>query len=99
MYFPAFVLQDDARARADANGAFPEKSVIAGKTVGRVYSEDAVSFDIYQVIGAFRGPVLIVHGDADAVVPLEYSERALACYDDAQLVVMPGAGHGFREEA
>ena len=98
MYFPAFVLQDDARERADEQGHFPETSTIAGKTVGRVYSEDAVSFDIYQVISAFKGPVLIVHGDADAVVPLEYSERALACYDDAKLVVMPGAGHGFREE-
>jgi len=97
MFFPAFVLQDDARARADANGQFPETSCIAGKTVGRVYSEDAVSFDIYDMMGLYRGKTLIVHGDADKVVPLSYSQRAIACYEDAKLVVLPGQGHGFRE--
>lgn len=98
MYFPAFVLQDDARARADEQGRFPETSDIMGKVIGRVYNEDAVSFDIYDVIGAFKGKVLIIHGDADEVVPLSYSERAVECYDDAWLMVMPGAGHGFRSE-
>ena len=70
MYFPAFVLQDDARKRADAKGRFPKTSVIAGHIVGRKYNEDAVSFDIYEVIGAFRGKVLIVHGEADRLVPI-----------------------------
>ena len=98
MYFPAFVLQDDARVRVDAQGRFPETSDIAGKIVGRTYNEDALSFDIYEIMGAFKGKVLIIHGDADQVVPLSYSERAITCYDDAQLIVMPGAGHGFRDE-
>lgn len=98
MYFPAFVLQDDARGRADEQGCFPETSDIQGKIVGRVYNEDAVSFDAYDVIGAYKGKVLIIHGDADAIVPLSYSERALARYDDAQLVVLHDAGHGFRDE-
>ena len=98
MFFPAFVLQDDALDRADVLGRFPETETIGPMTVGRVYGEDAVSFDIYYVIGNFPGKVLIVHGDADPIVPLSYSERALTCYQDAQLVVMPGQGHGFREE-
>ena len=97
MYFPAFVLQDDARARADENGAFPETAEVGGRVVGRAYGEAAVSFDIYDVIGAYHGKVLIVHGDADAIVPLSYSQRAVDCYDDARLVVLPGQGHGFRE--
>ena len=97
MYFPAFVLQDDARSRADERGMFPETMDIDGKIVGRVYGEVATSFDIYEVIGAYPGKVLIVHGDADQVVPLSYSQRALDCYDDARLVVLPGQGHGFRE--
>lgn len=97
MFFPAFVLQDDARKRADDQGKFPEASEVMGKTIGRKYNEDAVSFDIYDVIGAYKGKVLIVHGDADAIVPLSYSERAVECYADAQLVVLPGQGHGFHE--
>ena len=97
MFFPAFVLQDDARARADERGGFPEVSTIGGRPVGRVYGEVAAELDLYGIIGGYPGKVLIVHGDADDIVPLEYSQRALGCYDGARLVVLPGQGHGFRE--
>lgn len=41
-------------------------------------------------------PVLIVHGDADAIVPLEGSgQRAHAALPGSQLVVVPGAPHGL----
>ena len=75
--FPAYVLQDDAKARAQADGSFTETSNVMGMTIGRRYNEDAVSFDIYEVIGAYAGPALILHGDRDAIVPLRYSERAV----------------------
>ena len=42
--------------------------------------------------------VLILHGDADNIVPLSYSEKALEVYSSARLEVFPGAGHGFYEE-
>ena len=97
MFFPAFVIHDDARARADDDGGFPESSMVMGVPIGRVYGEDALKFDIYDVMGAYEGKVLIVHGDADEIVPLSYSQRAVSCYADAELVVLPGQGHGFRE--
>lgn len=101
--FPAFVLQDDARARAAEDGSFPETSKVMTVTIGRVYNEDAVSFDIYDVIGAYTGDVLILHGDRDGIVPLKYSQRALEVYASAELIVMPGQNHGFtgaaRQEA
>ena len=47
-------------------------------------------------------PTLLVHGDADALVPLRNSERIKAAFDEAKvtskLVVIEGAGHGFRGE-
>ena len=94
--YPAFVLQDDAKKRAGADGSFPETEVIMGNTIGRRYSEDAVSFDIYDVIGGYRGDVLILHGDVDGIVPLSYSERAADVYARAELVVMHGQDHGFQ---
>lgn len=97
--FPAFVLQDDAKARAAADGSFPETEAVMGVTIGRRYSVDAVSFDIYDVIGGYTGDVLILHGDRDRIVPLRYSQRAQAVYRAAKLVVMPGEGHGFVGEA
>ena len=97
--FPAFVLQDDAKARANPDGTFPEIDSALGTAIGRRYGEDAVSFDIYDVIGGYRGDVLILHGDRDGIVPLSYSQRAAAVYERAELVVMPGQDHGFADRA
>lgn len=96
--YPAYVLQDDARARAQG-GAFPVTGEIMGWTVGRVYSEAAVSFDIYDVIGGYTGDALILHGDRDGIVPLKYSTRAAGVFPNAELIVVPGQGHGFTGEA
>ena len=63
------------------------------------YNEDAVSFDFYDLIGAYTGPVLILHGDKDPIVPLRYSQRAAEVFPNAELIVMPGQGHGFMGKA
>jgi len=97
LFYPAFVLQDDAWAKYP-NGPqeAPEVEIIYGMETGRQSYIDNMSFDIYEVIGNYKGDVLIVHGDADPVVPLRYSERALDVYQSADLVVIPGASHGYR---
>lgn len=97
--FPAFVLQDDARRRANADGGFPETESVMGVRIGHIYGEDAVSFDIYDVIGGYSGDVLILHGDRDSIVPLSYSQRAVEVYSSAELVVMEGENHGFMGQA
>lgn len=47
-------------------------------------------------------PTLLVHGTADELVPLSHSERILAAFQKegvtAELLVLEGAGHGFRGE-
>lgn len=93
--FPAIVLQDDAEKRRNADGSFPETSSVMGMRISRKYNEDATSFDLYDLLPQYPGPVLILHGDADPIVPLRYSERAAEIYPNAELVVYPGQGHGF----
>jgi len=101
--FPAIVLQDDARKRANADGSFPEISNVMGMQISHKYNETAVSFDLYEHITSYTGPVLILHGDKDTIVPLSYSEKARDVYGNAELIVYPGQGHGFmgtsRDEA
>lgn len=93
--YPAFVIPDDAKKRANPDGTFPETSAALGTTIGRKYNEDATSFDIYEELAKFKGDVLILHGDKDGLVPLRYSERAAKVFPSAELVVIPGQGHGF----
>jgi len=45
-----------------------------------------------------KRPVLIVHGDTDMVVPVDYSRRAPKTYGDARLIVLDGEGHGFKPQ-
>ena len=49
----------------------------------------------YSEIAAYDRDVLIIHGDADDIVPLSYSKRALEAYPSAELKIMSGAGYGF----
>lgn len=54
--------------------------------------------DVYQTICGYEGPVQIIHGSKDRIVPLGYSEEAMKRYHNAHLGVIPGAGHGFNPE-
>lgn len=92
--FPAYVLQDDAKKRTEGR-ELPETEKIMGLLLGRVYAKDAMSFDIYDVIKNYPGPVLLIHGTADDVVPIRYSQRAAEVFPSAKLIEIEGAGHGF----
>lgn len=97
LFFPAFSVGDEARARfGDEDGVPGTFEKFDGRVIlGRRYAIDAMSVD-FSGIGAFEGDVLIVHGDADERVPLRYSQRAASDeYQSASLVTVPGAGHRF----
>lgn len=49
--------------------------------------------DISDQLGAITVPALIVHGDADMAITLDRAQDMAKRLDDAQLVVVPGAGH------
>ena len=53
------------------------------------------SFDIYDLIGQYKGDVLILHGERDRIVPLRYLERVVDVYENAELVVMEGQNRGI----
>ena len=46
-------------------------------------------------IERYTGPVLIVHGDADEAVPVEYAYKAAELYKNAKLVIIPGDTHCY----
>ena len=96
LLFPAFALQDDCWNRHGSIENIPETETVMNQPLGAIYSRDAMSFDIYDVIGDYKGPVLIHHGDKDDVVALSYSEKAAEVYENAELTVIHNGGHGFQ---
>lgn len=95
LFYPAFCIADDSKARYASLEQTPDTYEIMGKTVGRVYAEGLYDYDIDAHIAPYTAPVLILHGDKDKTVDLSYSEHAQGVYQNAELVVMSGQGHGF----
>lgn len=95
LYYPAFSLADDARARFSSVESIPDTYRILGQKISRTYSEKLLDYDVYQHIVGYTGPVLIVHGDADRVVDVSYGKKAAEQYQNAEIVTLPGEDHGF----
>jgi len=64
--------------------------------------EDADRISPILQVTADDPPTLLIHGTADRTVPVSHSERAYAAFQEVRvetdLIIMEGAGHGFRGE-
>ena len=49
--------------------------------------------DLVQALPAFRFPILLLHGDSDALIPIERAREIKSIVATAQLVEMTGVGH------
>ena len=95
LLYPAFCLVDQTKERFSSVEDIPDTYFSLWMTVGRAYAEKLLDYDIYEDISAYDKDVLLIHGDADDIVPLSYSEKAVEVYSSARLEILPGAGHGF----
>ena len=93
LWYPAFVLPDGARERHEAG-----ETTCFGIPLSPTFDIEAMEIDIFSLIGKYTGPVCIIHGDKDEIVPISYSNSALECYKNASLFVIEGAGHGYEGE-
>jgi pimeloyl-ACP methyl ester carboxylesterase len=103
MFYPALCIPDDARKGHMMFSEFDPQNIpdtfrCGPMKLGKCYAEDAQQLDFTEELKGYRGPVLIIHGDADPIVNVSYSERARNAYSEGQcrLTVLPGAGHGFK---
>ena len=95
---PAAVLKDDAiagkcmYAKYDASNP-PESVSVFFHKLGRNFIIEAQKLPVYETSSAYTGPVLIIHGDNDSIVPVSYSEKYFKLYKDSELCVLQGEGH------
>lgn len=91
----ALVLFDDARAEFSSVDVIPDIVHFRGATLGKIYFERSLNYDIYDILPDFNKKVLIIHGSNDNIVPVNYAQRASTTYPNAQLEIIYGAGHIF----
>ena len=53
----------------------------------------ATEHDTWEELPAIAVPTLVVHGDADLLIPTANGERLAERIPGARLVLIPGAGH------
>ena len=95
---PAAVLRDDAlkgelmgRKYDPANP--PRRLFVLFHYVGRSYFQVAQTLPIYEVSAGYQGPVCLIHGKNDRIVPFEYSEKYHGIYADGELHLLEGENH------
>ena len=100
---PAAVLRDDA-IRGNTHGAQYDPWNFMGDYVelpgrglklGRKYVETAVNLPIYETAWHYIGPVLVIQGTHDRIVPYTYAERYQQGYKDCTLKLIPEEDHSF----
>ncbi|MBR1570002.1 MAG: alpha/beta hydrolase [Bacteroidales bacterium] len=98
MLSAAAVLKDDA-----LNGVLmgkhydpanpPEKLHVLFHTVGRNYFTVAQHLPLYEDAAAYKGPVCLVHGTQDKIVPFSYSEKYHGIYPGSELHLLENENH------
>ncbi len=101
--YPAFSLPDGVRAGRLMGVTFDVNNIPKvirpdGFPVGKPFVNDVIDMHPYEQLPLCTLDVMILHGDADDMVDIEYSYKAVEAYPSAVLHVIEGGGHGFAGE-
>lgn len=97
---PGSVIQDACRNgkffSATFNPADPPEFIkcFGVMKLGRDYILSTQELDIYGTAGKYDGPVRLIHGDKDNIVPMSCSEKFVETYGDrSELIIVKGGNH------
>lgn len=97
---PAWMIPDGARAGQILGISFdplhiPELVDTGDLRLKGDYARVAQTIHVEEEIERYFGPVLIIQGDKDEAVPMEYATRAAGLYANATLEIIPGDTHCY----
>ena len=99
LMYGAFVIMDDVKNMFADKESVPDPFDYKGwSMMGARYLTDLWDFDPV-VLGTYKGPVLLLHGDDDPLVDPSYSERIAGLYENSEYYLISGGRHGFRKSA
>ena len=97
---PAWMIPNSARAGQMLGTSFDPEHV-PDELVGEFWCIDGNYIRVAQTIHTedfihrYNGPVLIVHGDADELVPVSCAYKAHELYKNSELTIIPGDTHCY----
>lgn len=99
----AAVLKDDAIAGQCMNAKYdpanpPEYVNVMFHKLGRTFILAAQKLPIFETSALYTGPVCLIHGTEDKIVPLRYSKEYDSLYKDSVLHIIEGEGHFLRKK-
>ncbi|HPE78240.1 MAG TPA: alpha/beta fold hydrolase [Draconibacterium sp.] len=75
----------------------PEIFPVNNHQVGREYLASIRTLNIYGRASAYTGPVCIIHGEKDRMVPYSYAEKYNEIYNNSTLYLLEGETHEFNK--
>ncbi len=97
LLFPALCIADNWNERFPAGTQIPEEVDFWDMKLGKGFFESIRGFATFGHVGHYAKNVLVMHGDCDEIVPVEYSKKVCELYPRAKLEIFAGEGHGFTE--
>ena len=107
LYAPAAVIEDISKTGELPGFTFnpadiPEKVPFFAGYLGRTYFRSAQKLRVYETAEQYNGPVIILHGTDDQLVPVPYAWKYHSIYEGSRLVLFDKEDHMFhnyREKA
>ncbi|MDZ7914983.1 MAG: alpha/beta fold hydrolase [Rhodococcus sp. (in: high G+C Gram-positive bacteria)] len=102
LWSPAGVVVDDITVKHEIQGQ-PLDSVaqndgfdFGGMWLGQAFFDDIRDgLDVYEAAAGYSGPVDVIHGTEDQIVPLEYGRRYADLLPHATFTAISGADHSW----
>ena len=69
-----------------------------GFKIGKDYIIDAQNLDFYNTAKAYKGPVLLLWGSLDIIVPQSVVEKYATIYDNDTFIKVGGASHTYLQK-
>jgi len=98
LLYPALCIADNWRDNFKTIEEIPKVQDLWGMNLGYDFFISIRDYYVKKELGKYEGPVLIMHGTEDEVVPFTYGEWAAKHYKNARLEVFKEEGHGFSAE-
>lgn len=102
LWSPAGVVVDDIARKDEIQGQplAPAREQgffdFGGMALGLPFLDEVTAgLDVYASVGGYTGPIDVLHGTADQIVPLEYGQRYGEVMPGATFTAVEGADHGW----